>query len=58
MELISAPDRLQDDMVRYLIANNMLPDAALNHLKGPEAGRKLAQDNLDFLARSIRRDQY
>lgn len=58
MELISAPDRLQNDMVRYLIANNMLPDAALNHLKGPEAGRKLAQDNLDFLARSIRRDQY
>ena len=58
IELISVPDRLQDDMVRYLIAHNMLPDAALNHLKGPEAGRKLAQDNLDFLARSIRRDQY
>lgn len=58
IDLISAPNRLQDDMVRYLIAHNMLPDAALNHLKGPEAGRKLAQDNLDFLARSIRRDQY
>ena len=58
MDLISAPDRLEGDMVRYLIAHNMLPDAALNHLKGQEAGRKLAQDNLDFLARSIRRDQY
>ena len=58
MDLISAPDRLPGDMVRYLIAHNMLPDAALNHLNGEEAGRELAQKNLDFLARSIRRDQY
>ena len=58
MDLISARDRLQDDMVRYLIAHNMLPDATLNHSKDPEAGRKLVQENLDFLARSIRRDQY
>ena len=56
MDLISAPDRLP--MVRYLIAHNMLPDVALNHLNGAEAGRELAQKNLDFLARSIRRDQY
>lgn len=58
MDLISAPDRLPGDMVRYLIAHNMLPDVALNHLNGAEAGRELAQKNLDFLARSIRRDQY
>ena len=58
MDLISAPDRLPGDMIRYLIAHDMLPDAALNHLGGAEAGRKLAQKNLDFLARSIRRDQY
>ena len=32
MDLISAPDRLSGDMVRYLIAHNMLPDAELNHL--------------------------
>ena len=36
----------------------MLPDAALNNLNGTEAGKVLAQENLDFLARSIRRDQY
>ena len=58
MDLISAPGRLPGDMVRYLIAHNMLPDVALNHLHGAEAGRELAQKNLDFLARSIRRDQY
>ena len=58
MDLISVPDRLPGDMIRYLIAHNMLPDAALNHLHGAEVGRKLAQENLDFLARSIRRDQY
>ena len=58
MDLISAPGRLPGDMVRYLIAHNMLPDVALNHLNGAEAGRELAQKNLDFLARSIRRDQY
>ena len=58
MDLISAPDRLPGDMIQYLIAHNMLPDAALRHLHGAEVGRKLAQKNLDFLARSIRRDQY
>ena len=58
MDLISAPDRLPGDMIQYLIAHNMLPDAALKHLHGAEAGRKLAQENFDFLARSIRRDQY
>ncbi len=58
INLICAPDKLPGDMVRYLIAHNMLPDAALNHLNGADAGRELAQENLDFLARSTRRYRY
>lgn len=44
------------DCLRYLLDNNLLPDAALNHVKGPEAGRALVQHNAEFLARCFRRD--
>lgn len=45
-------------LVRYLISHNMLPDAGLNSLKGAEHGRRLVQDNIDFLARALRRADY
>lgn len=43
---------------RYLIKNGLLPDAHLNSLISPERGRQLLQENMDFLARCIRRCNY
>ncbi|MDY4852565.1 MAG: hypothetical protein SO188_06975 [Prevotella sp.] len=37
------------------IANNLMPDFALNSNRGYARGRQLAQGNLDFLARTLRR---
>lgn len=37
--------------IDYIIENNLVPDLALNSLKGPEYGRKQVQDNLGFLFR-------
>lgn len=44
------------DCLRYLLDNNLLPDAALNHIKGPEHGRDIVQHNAEFLSRCFRRD--
>ena len=40
------------------IANNLMPDFALNSTEGYPRGRQLAQDDLDFLARTLRRQEY
>lgn len=44
------------DCLMYLIRNQYLGDARLNDFKGAEHGRHLAQDNIEFLARCVRRD--
>jgi hypothetical protein len=41
----------QREFLEYLIQNNLIPDARINSLKGEEYGRKLLQDNLDFIVR-------
>lgn len=46
------------ELVRYLIAHQMLPDASINSLKGPAHGQRLLQDNIDFFARAYRRKDY
>ena len=58
VELITNDYFVEGDMVRYLISHDMLPDAAIVHGSGYELGHRQAQENLDFLARAIRRDQY
>lgn len=55
-QLIVNTHNCSPDCLRYLLDNNLLPDAALNHIKGPEAGRALVQQNAEFLARCFRRD--
>lgn len=46
------------EMLRYLIANDMIPDACLKSMTSPERGRELLQQNIDFMARALRRDDY
>lgn len=40
------------------IANNLMPDFALNSNRDYTHGRKFTQANLDFLARTLRRLEY
>ena len=56
--LISDIEQVPGEFIRYAIANNLLPDFALNSNQGFTRGRQLAQDNLDFLARTLRRQDY
>ena len=43
--------KYQREFLEYLIQNNLIPDAHINSLNGEEYGRKLVQDNLDFIVR-------
>lgn len=56
--LIADLDRVPGEFIRYAIANNLMTDFALNSTEGYPRGRQLAQDNLDFLARTLRRQEY
>ena len=56
--LISDIEQVPDEFIRYAIANNLMPDFALNSIQGYARGRQLAQDNLDFLTRTLRRQDY
>jgi hypothetical protein len=41
----------QREFIEYLIQKNLIPDARINSLEGEEYGRKMVQDNLDFIVR-------
>ena len=56
--LISDLDHVPGEFIRYAVANNLMHDFALNSNRGYARGRQLAQDNLDFLARTLRRQDY
>lgn len=56
--LIANLSLVPGEFIRYAIANNLMPDMALNSDKGYRHGKKLTQDNLDFLARTLRRHEY
>ena len=43
-------------MLLYLTEHDLLPDIMLNDMRGREHGRLLLQDNIDFMARCMRRD--
>ena len=51
-------DQVPGEFVRYIISNNMMPDFALNSTQGYAHAKKLTQDNLDFFARTLRRQGY
>ncbi|MDD6892276.1 MAG: DUF3843 family protein [Bacteroidales bacterium] len=56
--LLADLDRVPGEFIRYAIAHRLMPDFALNSNRGYARGRQLAQDNLDFLARTLRRQEY
>lgn len=56
--LISDLVLVHGEFIRYAVANNLMLDFALNSNRGYARGRQLAQDNLDFLARTMRRQDY
>ncbi len=56
--LIADIEKVPGEFVRYAISHNLFPDFAINSAKGYRHARKLTQDNLDFLARTLRRQDY
>ncbi|MDR0939613.1 MAG: DUF3843 family protein [Mediterranea sp.] len=57
LRLFLEPDKFSREMRRYLVENRMIPDANISEYDG-EKGRRLTQDNLDFLARFFFKEQY
>lgn len=51
-------NRVPGEMLRYLIDHQLIPDACLKSTVSAEHGRQLLQQNLDFMARALRRDDY
>lgn len=56
--LLVVQNAVPGEMLRYLIAHDMLPDASLKSTVSAEHGRHLMQQNIDFFARTLRRDDY
>ena len=56
--LLVVQNAVPGEMLQYLIANNMLSDACLKSTVSVEHGRQLMQQNIDFFARTLRRDDY
>ncbi len=56
MTFIAKSDFCSPGMLLYLMEHNLLPDILLNDLRGREHGQLLLQDNIDFMARCMRRD--
>ncbi len=45
-------------LLKYAMDHDMLPDASVMSIRGEEHGRKIFQENYDFLVRAIMRDKY
>ena len=43
-------------MLLYMLEHNLLPDAMFNDIRGCKHGRQLMQENIEFMARCMRRD--
>jgi len=56
--LIADIENVPGEFVRFAISHNLFPDFAINSAKGYRYARKLTQGNLDFLARTLRRQDY
>jgi hypothetical protein len=46
------------EFLDYLLKNNLLPDASVNSLKSEEHGKKLVQENIEFMARFFNHKLY
>lgn len=53
-----SPTIVTDETLHYLIDQHLLPDACINSIHGPERGKQLVQENIDFIARFMRVSNY
>lgn len=58
MNILVDSQQVPSEMLHYLLDHHLLPDARINSTKGAEYGKKLIQENLDFVVRFVRGDQY
>lgn len=58
LNILADSKQTPSGMLRYLLEHHMLPDARVNSTKGAEHGKKLLQENLDFVARFTRGEKY
>lgn len=56
--ILANPQFCPPSLLHYAIEHNLIPDAALKSVYGHEHGRQLVQENIDFLARALRRNDY
>ena len=56
MCLVAQPESASPDLTMYIIEHDLLKDVCFNDFRGQEHGRKLLQENIDFVARCMRRD--
>lgn len=58
LRLLLSTESSTSEMSRYLAENGLLPDACLNSIISKERGLQLVQENMDFMARCLRRCGY
>lgn len=58
LNILADSQQVPSEMLHYLLEHHLLPDARINSTKGEEYGKKLIQENLDFVARFTRGDRY
>ena len=58
VNLIVSAEVAPKEMLHYLIEHKLLPDVCINSMKGMERGKQLVQENMDFIARFMRGNDY
>lgn len=58
LNILTDSEQTPSSMFHYLLEHHLLPDAQINSTKGAEYGKKLLQENLDFVARFKRGEWY
>ena len=56
LNYVACTDICSPDMLLYMLEHKLLPDAMFNDIRGRKHGRQLMQENLEFMARCMRRD--
>lgn len=49
---------LPDDVIEYIVGHNLLPSASMHAMQGKAFGKRIVQDNMDFLFHFYRVDAY
>ena len=55
LHMLTSEETTSNEMMHFLIQNKMMPDMSLKSTKGIARGCQLLQDNMDFIARFMRK---